>query len=66
MKKQRITLQRVLALDKEIIAKLNEEQLGAIEGGQQTTTQAEATELSSCPAFSCNPANCIGDLTTVK
>ena len=62
MKKRLITLQRVLGLDKEIISQLNEEQLGAIEGGQKAT-QAELTEQSSCPVFSCNPANCFGDPT---
>lgn len=62
MKKKLITLQRVLALDKLVIAKLSEDQLGTIEGGQQP--HAEQTEQSSCPVFSCNPANCIGEVPT--
>ena len=62
MKKKSIKLNRILALDREIILKLDEGQLGAIEGGQQPNTETQ-TQQSSCPAFSCSPANCRGQLT---
>ncbi|GAB3636804.1 hypothetical protein GCM10027422_23940 [Hymenobacter arcticus] len=63
MKKKGIKLNRLLQLDREIIIKLNEEQLGDIAGGQQANQATQTQTLSSCPAFSCNPADCRGQLT---
>ncbi len=63
MKKKSITLDKSLSLDKETIAKLNEEQLGTLEGGSNTcngggTKQAEVAEafptIGSCQGCSCN------------
>jgi hypothetical protein len=59
--KKGIKLNMVLNLDREIIIKLNEEQLGTIEGGQGANQTGQTQ--SSCPAFSCNPAECRGPLT---
>ena len=59
MKKKEIKVHRLLSLDREIIAKLDESQLGALEGGQQPN-EPITTNQSSCPAFSCNPADCYG------
>jgi hypothetical protein len=59
MEKKVVKLVRTLSLDKEIIAKLDEEQLGEIQGGQQEI----ATQHSSCAVFSCNPDNCLGQPT---
>jgi hypothetical protein len=59
MKKKDIKLRRVLSLDREIIVKLDEKQLGAIEGGGgQVNNPTTQTEQSSCAAFSCNPVAC--------
>ncbi len=59
MKKKRITLSRILLLDREIIAKLDDDQLSTIAGGQQPEQTTQGGQ-SSCPAFSCNPVNCRG------
>lgn len=61
MKKNSPKLPKSLSLDREIIVKLDEYQLLSIEGGQHLaqTTQTQ----SSCPAFSCNPVECRGELT---
>jgi hypothetical protein len=57
MKKRVAKLAHALSLDKETIAKLDEEQLSEIQGGQQETV----TQHSSCAIFSCNPDNCLGN-----
>ena len=63
MKKKTIKVTKSLSLDKETIAKLNEEQLGEIEGGSAAsatcnTKAAEGLEqdavINSCAACSCN------------
>lgn len=61
MKKKSISLDKSLSLDKETIAKLNEDQLGDIVGGGTTNTcngqalEQDATiEVGSCQACSCN------------
>ena len=67
MKKKVIKLDKALSLDKETIAKLNdeqlnEEQLGTLEGGGGTNTcnggggagGKEAISINSCGACSCN------------
>lgn len=67
MKKKAIKLDNALSLDKETIAKLNEDQLGTLEGGlvaagtntcngagvQQEAAEAWPT-INSCQACSCN------------
>ncbi len=60
MKKKRISIFRTLLLDREIIAKLDDDQLSTIAGGQQPDDQTTQTGGSSCPVFSCNPDNCRG------
>ena len=62
MKKKVIKLDNALSLDKETIAKLNEDQLGTLEGGMAaagtTITCNAAAEAqafpNSCGACSCN------------
>ena len=62
MKKKVIKVDKALSLDKETIAKLNEEQLGDLEGGQAAGTTitcnggAAPANLfpDSCGACSCN------------
>lgn len=62
MKKQAIKLDKALSLDKEIIAKLNEDQLGTLEGGMVAGTtvtcngpvEANLAAMASCTACSCN------------
>jgi len=65
MKKKITKVDKTLKIDKETIAKLNEEQLGNVEGGLTNpvgsatcnTKSAEAAEedaLASCLACSCN------------
>jgi len=63
MKKKVIKLDKALSLDKETIAQLNEEQLGALEGGladsgtcnTKVADEVEAfTTINSCNACSCN------------
>jgi hypothetical protein len=63
MKKKIIKFDKALSLDKETIAKLNDEQLGALEGGSNTCfapagEEAEALAafptIASCQACSCN------------
>lgn len=64
MKKKSISLDKSLSLDKETVAKLNEDQLGDIVGGGTTNTcnggggqQLEALptiDVNSCQACSCN------------
>jgi hypothetical protein len=61
MKKQPIKLDQALSLDKETITKLNEEQLGNLEGGQEAIfsitcnrTKVEEEAANSCIACSCN------------
>ncbi len=66
MKKKAIKLDNALSLDKETIAKLNEDQLGTLEGGLAAGTntcngggvQQEAADffptINSCQACSCN------------
>ena len=65
MKKKSISLDKALSLDKETVAKLNEDQLGDVVGGGGTNTcnggpaqQLEAAEafptINSCQACSCN------------
>ena len=63
MKKKSISLNKALSLDKETVAKLNEDQLGDVVGGGGTNTcngapapqleEAFAT-VASCQACSCN------------
>ena len=63
MKKKTIKLDKALSFDKETIAKLNDEQLGALEGGLAGGTNTcngggkeaggDAT-VNSCLACSCN------------
>ena len=60
--KKIIKLDKALSLDKEIIAQLNDEQLGALEGGLHAVaggtnscdTGAMTTNDHSCNACSCN------------
>ena len=65
MKKKSISLDKSLSLDKETVAKLNEDQLGDVVGGGTTNTcngtppalEAEAgiiPTINSCQACSCN------------
>lgn len=65
MKKKAIKLDNALSLDKETIAKLNEDQLGTLEGGLvaggTNTCNAAALQdaafdgtIASCQACSCN------------
>ena len=63
MKKKTVKVSKSLSLDKETIAKLNEEQLGDVEGGSvnSATCNTKASEsveeeaaLVSCGACSCN------------
>jgi hypothetical protein len=61
MKKKVIKLDKALSLDKETVAKLNEEQLGTLEGGGTNTCngggaalEQEAATVNSCLACSCN------------
>ena len=64
MKKKAIKLDNALSLDKETIAKLNEDQLGTLEGGliaggSNTCNAAPAAAefdgtIASCQACSCN------------
>jgi hypothetical protein len=64
MKKNTIKLDKALSFDKETIAKLNDDQLGTLEGGQAgsntcNTAPAPAvaddgTTVNSCLACSCN------------
>jgi hypothetical protein len=64
MKKQPIKLNQALSLDKETITKLNEEQLGNLEGGQDGifsitcnhTKLEDEVAGESCIACSCNHA----------
>lgn len=57
MKKKHIQLNAALALNKETITRLNEQQLQELLGGQ--VTEGAITQ-SSCGAFSCNPVDCYG------
>jgi len=61
MKKQAIKLDKALSLDKETIAKLNEDQLGTLEGGMVAGTTVTCNgpveafaDMASCTACSCN------------
>ena len=62
MKKDVIKLEKALSFDKEIIAKLNDEQLSALEGGMMIAgggtascnAGAQTTGNTSCEACSCN------------
>ena len=61
MKKKAIKLDKALSLDKETIAKLNEDQLGTLEGGMVAGTtvtcnaaEANLADIGSCTACSCN------------
>ncbi|AHJ95795.1 class I lanthipeptide [Hymenobacter swuensis] len=63
MKKKSISLDKSLSLDKETVAKLNEDQLGDVVGGGTTNTcngtppaqELEAIPtINSCQACSCN------------
>ena len=60
MKKKVIKLENSLSLDKETISRLNEEQLGQLEGGIAAGTNtcallaAEGLQGPSCDACSCN------------
>jgi len=60
MKKDVIKLEKALSFDKEIIAKLNDEQLSALEGGMMIAGSAscnqgaQTTGNTSCEACSCN------------
>ena len=62
MKKNAIKLDKALSFDKEIIAKLNDEQLNALEGGllrdgagtASCNNGAQTTGNTSCEACSCN------------
>ncbi|GAB2719743.1 hypothetical protein GCM10011495_40410 [Hymenobacter frigidus] len=60
MKKDVIKLEKALSFDKEIIAKLNDEQLSALEGGMMIAGTAscnagpQTTGNTSCEACSCN------------
>ncbi|GAB3636806.1 hypothetical protein GCM10027422_23960 [Hymenobacter arcticus] len=62
MKKKIIKLDKALSLDKETVAKLNDEQLGALEGGSNTCNgggkEVQAAEafptIGSCQGCSCN------------
>ncbi len=63
MKKKTTKVDKSLKLDKETIAKLNEEQLGNLEGGLtnpvnsatcNTKASLEEEALASCLACSCN------------
>lgn len=62
MKKNVIKLDRMLALDKETIAQLDEDQLGILAGGQAETATCnvskidneESPDTGSCLACTCN------------
>jgi hypothetical protein len=63
MKKKVIKLDRALSLDKETIAQLNEEQLGALEGGladsNTCNTKIADDEVEAFPTIgSCNACSC--------
>ena len=60
MKKKAIKIEKALALDKETIAQLNEDQLGTLEGGLAAGTTITCNGVvqdafpDSCGACSCN------------
>ena len=60
MKKKVIKLDKALSLDKEIITRLNDEQLGSVEGGvlaggtNSCNNGAVTSTPNSCQACSCN------------
>ncbi len=62
MKKKIIQFDKALSLDKETIAKLNDEQLGALEGGSNTCNGPVAQEAEALAAFptigSCQGCSC--------
>lgn len=61
MKKKQIKFDKKLSFDKETIARLNDEQLKNVEGGQtiasvtcNKASEEQADALPSCVACSCN------------
>ncbi|GAB2719751.1 hypothetical protein GCM10011495_40420 [Hymenobacter frigidus] len=62
MKKQAIKLDKALSLDKETIAKLNEDQLGTLEGGMVAGTTITCNAVAEAQAFpnSCGACSCNG------
>ncbi|AHJ95796.1 MULTISPECIES: class I lanthipeptide [Hymenobacter] len=63
MKKKSISLDKSLSLDKETVAKLNEDQLGDVVGGGTTNTcnNVPAQELEAIPTIgSCQACSCNG------
>lgn len=65
MKKQIIKLDKALSLDKEIIAKLNieqlsDEQLGNLAGGSQTCNGTIVPETVAAAVLSCDACSCNG------